>query len=228
MTGVVLHGACDMIRRLHEAGHKGVRVAVNISAQELSDETLLKRVRAIAQRHEVPISAPEVEITEGALIDNFAVASQIVGRLRDQGVTVALDDFGTGYSSLAYLRRLPIDKLKIDKSFVRDATHNAEARAVLETISHLAQRLKLQVVAEGIEDPQQSVLARLLGAGIGQGYLFHRPQPTPLCIDFLDANLGRPQTGELVSNLTSASSSAPDLHPVQGSDTADILARRAS
>ena len=193
LTSVVLEGACGMARQLHEAGHTGVRVAVNISANELSDETLPSKLLAVAQRNAVPMSALEVEITEGALIDNFAVASQIVGRLRDQGVTVALDDFGTGYSSLAYLRRLPIDKLKIDKSFVRDATHNAEARAVLETISHLAQRLRLQVVAEGIEDPQQKVLVHLLGAHIGQGYHFHRPQTPSLCMDFIDPNWSRQQ-----------------------------------
>jgi diguanylate cyclase (GGDEF)-like protein len=225
---VVLDGACDMIRRLHEVGHTGVRVAVNVSAQELSDEALVKRVRAIAHRHEVPLSALEVEITEGAIIHNFAVTSQIVGQLRDQGVTVALDDFGTGYSSLAYLRRLPIDKLKIDKSFVRDAAHNAEARAVLETISHLARRLNLQVVAEGIEDPQHALLTRLLGADIGQGYLFHHPQPASLCIDFLGANLGRPPTADPVSNLTSPWSWAADIHTDQGADRVVIRDARAS
>jgi diguanylate cyclase (GGDEF)-like protein len=228
LTGLVLEGACDMIRRIYQAGHKDVRVAVNISAQELSDETLLKRVRAIAQRNDVPMSALEIEITEGALIDNFAVASQIVGRLRDQGVTVALDDFGTGYSSLAYLCRLPIDKLKIDKSFVRDATDNAEARTVLETISHLAQRLSLQVVAEGIEDPQQSVLARLLGADIGQGYLFHHPQPPPLCLEFLDANLGRPQSENLAPSDSGVSSAAPDTEHADDSKEAQFSIRRAS
>lgn len=188
LTGVVLDGACGMIRRLYDAGHHDIRVALNLSAQELSDESVVGRINGYADRHGVPMSAFEVEITEGALIDNFAVASRVVGRLRDQGVSVALDDFGTGYSSLAYLRRLPIDKLKVDKSFMRDVVDSAEARAVFETISLLAQRLKLQIVAEGIEDLQQSIVVRMLGAHIGQGYLFHRPEPVTQCLEFIEAN----------------------------------------
>ena len=111
--------------------------------------------------------------------------SGVVSELRGLGITVALDDFGTGYSSLAYLRRLPLDKVKVDKAFVRDLATSPEARAVFETIVLLARRLDLAIVAEGIEDEAHADLVRVLGAELGQGYLYHRPAPLADVMDRL-------------------------------------------
>ena len=113
--------------------------------------------------------------TEHALIEDVQSNVQCLRRLRDMGLAIAIDDFGTGLSSLAYLKRLPIDKLKIDRSFVNDICATDEDRAIVRAVVSLSHALKLQVVAEGIENEAQLRHLRLLGVDHGQGYYFSRP-----------------------------------------------------
>jgi EAL domain-containing protein (putative c-di-GMP-specific phosphodiesterase class I) len=119
----------------------------------------------------------QIELTESVLMGDPERAIGQLQRLRALGVTIAVDDFGTGYSSLAYLRRLPIDVLKIDRSFVMDADRDEEDAQVVRTIIALGQSLKLTVVAEGVETEAQAELLRHAGCDLAQGYLYARPMP---------------------------------------------------
>jgi EAL domain-containing protein (putative c-di-GMP-specific phosphodiesterase class I) len=118
-----------------------------------------------------------MEITESALIDDPENAAATLTRLKDMGVTISLDDFGTGYSSLSYLKRFPIDILKIDRAFVRDIATDPDDAAIVTAIITMAQSLKLEVVAEGVETHQQLAFLRARGCHAAQGYLFGKPMP---------------------------------------------------
>jgi EAL domain-containing protein (putative c-di-GMP-specific phosphodiesterase class I) len=119
----------------------------------------------------------DLEITESLLMEDIEESIRKLGALREAGCNIALDDFGTGHSSLAYLSRLPIDAVKIDRSFIRAMTENADATSIVSTIISLAQALRHKVVAEGVETEEQARLLRLLRCDQMQGYLFSPPQP---------------------------------------------------
>jgi EAL domain-containing protein (putative c-di-GMP-specific phosphodiesterase class I) len=119
----------------------------------------------------------ELEITESVIMEDVKGNIASLQAIRDLGVTIAIDDFGTGFSSLAYLAKLPVDKLKIDRSFVIDMTAGPQGLALVSTIISLAHALKLKVVAEGVETEEQSHLLRLLGCEEMQGFLFSKPVP---------------------------------------------------
>ncbi|MDD5248066.1 MAG: EAL domain-containing protein [Rhodocyclaceae bacterium] len=152
-------------------------IAVNVSAKQLRQNTLVERIVATAERHGIPPSRLQVEVTESLVMADPKQASALLHRLREIGVTVAIDDFGTGYSSLSYLRRLPIDVIKIDRSFVMNADRVEEDAQIVRTIIALAQALKMTVVAEGVETEAQAALLRSLGCTAVQGYLYARPGP---------------------------------------------------
>ncbi|MDH2444088.1 bifunctional diguanylate cyclase/phosphodiesterase [Amnibacterium sp. CER49] len=163
-----------------------VGVAVNLSADALIDESLPQRISsALRGRHLAP-ERLEVEITEDLLIRDRVRAARVLTRLRGLGVRVALDDFGTGYSSLAYLRELPVDTIKLDRSFILPMVRDDRAAAVVATAIALAHRLELRVVAEGVED--QATLDALvrLGCDAAQGYHLHRPAPAAELVELLD------------------------------------------
>ena len=131
----------------------------------------------------------KLEITESYLIDNSDKAVKIMNRLRKLGVELSLDDFGTGYSSLSYLHRLPLNSLKIDRSFINRMTESGENGQIVRTIIEMAQNLKMKVIAEGIETAEQLAQLKGLDCGYGQGYFFSRPLDTELAADFIEGNL---------------------------------------
>jgi diguanylate cyclase (GGDEF)-like protein len=151
-------------------------VAVNLTAADLLDASLPERVRCLADAHGLPLSALELEITERLVLTDPESATDTLGRLRELGVAIAVDDYGTGFSSLSHLRDLPIDHLKIDRSFVSDLTNPRTAAIVGSTIE-LAHALGLRVVAEGVEDRLTLRLLGALGCDWVQGYLFTKPLP---------------------------------------------------
>jgi EAL domain-containing protein (putative c-di-GMP-specific phosphodiesterase class I) len=116
-----------------------------------------------------------IELTEGVVVGNISEIQYKFNRLKSMGVLIAIDDFGTGYSSLEYLRQLPIDYLKIDKSFVADLGHDDSAKVIIDTIISMAQHLNLQTVAEGVETEEQFAILKSIGCDLFQGYLFGRP-----------------------------------------------------
>ena len=135
-------------------------------------------IKSVLVETGLPPEQLKLEITETALMEDADDTIQLVHRLKDYGLKLVIDDFGTGYSSLSYLQRLPIDTLKVDRSFVSQITSQKEDnRNIVEAIISLAHRLKMIVVAEGVETPEQYAMLMSLGCEYGQGYLFSRPIP---------------------------------------------------
>jgi diguanylate cyclase (GGDEF)-like protein/PAS domain S-box-containing protein len=177
----VLDQACAQAAKWHREGFGFLRVAVNVSAVQFAQTDFVDRVRQTLMAHALSPAGLEIELTESLLMKNTADGAEKLTVLRDMGVTTAIDDFGTGYSSLAYLQKLPIDTLKIDRSFVceiRDAAPNSEyddRYAVIRAITSLAKSLRMKLIAEGVEtEVQRQFLARM-GCNLFQGYLFGRP-----------------------------------------------------
>jgi EAL domain-containing protein (putative c-di-GMP-specific phosphodiesterase class I)/GGDEF domain-containing protein len=170
----VMHAAARELRRWCDHGLR-LRVAINVSAQQMQQPDLARRLQRALRRHRAPASLMTCEITETAAMQDTGTAQQIFRELGAMGVNVSIDDFGTGYSSLAYLRKLPARELKIDRAFVSDLGHSDDARAVVDAVVRLAHALGLKVVAEGVETVQQQRLLVELGCDELQGYLLARP-----------------------------------------------------
>jgi EAL domain-containing protein (putative c-di-GMP-specific phosphodiesterase class I) len=149
-------------------------ISVNLSAYDLRDTDLPDVVSQALATNGVPAENLRIEITESSLMANPPRARDILGRLREQGVQIAIDDFGIGYSSLAYLKSLPVDELKIDRSFVREMATDAGSRAIVRAVIDLADVLGLRVVAEGVEDEATLAALAVLGCDVAQGYHFAR------------------------------------------------------
>lgn len=152
-----------------------LRVAVNVSPMQFLFDDVVGRVRSALDKSGLSPARLDIEITEGTLLAGGPAVIETLERLRQLGVGLALDDFGTGYSSLGYLANLPVDKLKIDQSFVRRINSDASVEAIVETVLHLCRRLGITVVAEGIETVEQREWLASRNCDIGQGYLFGRP-----------------------------------------------------
>jgi diguanylate cyclase (GGDEF)-like protein len=173
----VLRGACEQARRWRDQGMP-VRVAVNLSAVEFRQPDLPDQIRAVLDEVGLEPSLLELEITESAYMDQRAAGLEDeLRRVKDLGVVLAIDDFGTGYSSLAYLRWVPFDILKVDRSFVTNMGEDQRDEAIVRTIVALARNLDKTVVAEGVEKPHQLATLRRLGCHEAQGYLLGRPAP---------------------------------------------------
>ncbi|MDA8521588.1 EAL domain-containing protein [Acidovorax sp. NCPPB 4044] len=158
-------------------GLPGLPVSVNLSAAQLADPALVPDIRALLARHGMPAGSLELEITESQLMDNAGAAQRQLAALKALGVQLSIDDFGTGYSSLAYLKRFAIDKLKVDKSFIRDMRTSPADMAITRAIIALGHTLGLQVVAEGVEDAATLQVLDTLGCDEVQGYHFSRALP---------------------------------------------------
>jgi diguanylate cyclase (GGDEF)-like protein/PAS domain S-box-containing protein len=173
----VLQRCCETIRDWRAAGHAQMRIAANLSARQLRNGELVGKLARELERCGLPGSALELEVTESVLMDHEGRAREQLFALKDLGLTLAVDDFGTGYSSLSYLRRFPVDVLKIDRSFIKDLGKGADADALVRAIAGMAHALKLGIVAEGVETPEQAAFLTELGCESGQGWLFGRPAP---------------------------------------------------
>ena len=172
-----LHEACRQAREWVEAGLPLGTMAVNISAMEFRDENFLERVFAILENTGLDPRALELELTEGVLMKHAESTESVLKKLRARGVRVAVDDFGTGYSSLSYLRNFSIDALKIDQSFVRQITTAPDQTTIVTAIISMGRNLKLRVVAEGVETPEELAFLREHKCDEAQGYYFSRPVP---------------------------------------------------
>ena len=162
-----------------------IRVGVNISAEELASPVFLNYVFEFVAKTKLPAELLEIEITETALMKDVAVASRNLHKLRDLGATIAIDDFGTGHSSLAYLKSFPIDRLKIDQSFVKDAPDDKTDQEIIVSIVKLAHSLNMDVIAEGAEEKEHIDLLGALGCDEVQGYYVAKPMPADQFIEFV-------------------------------------------
>lgn len=173
----VLEEACRVMQRWSANGVGVPRVAVNVSADDINAADFAKNIHAMLNRYTLPPPSLELEITESSLFEISDENLEKLNSLRESGVSIAVDDFGTGYSSLSYLHRLPINVLKIDKSFVDRVDTDKTHEAVASTIVWLAGNFGLETVAEGIETEQQAEKLRSMRVTTGQGYLYARPMP---------------------------------------------------
>jgi EAL domain-containing protein (putative c-di-GMP-specific phosphodiesterase class I) len=172
----VLNTACKQTKTWHDAGLPEVRVAVNLSARQFRENIPQLVDQALAESG-LPPQFLELEITESVAMQHAESTEQTLLTLRDMGVRLSIDDFGTGYSSLSYLKRFPINKLKLDQSFVRDIISDPDDAAISMAIIALAHGLKLDVIAEGVETESQLSFLHDHGCDAIQGYLFSRPVP---------------------------------------------------
>jgi diguanylate cyclase (GGDEF)-like protein/PAS domain S-box-containing protein len=170
----VLDEACAQMKRWHDAGHP-LRVSVNVSAQQLRRKGFHEKLRDILVKHETSPRLLELEITESLIVEDSGEALKTLNLINQLGVRLAVDDFGTGYSGLAYLKRFPIDTVKIDQSFIRDVSDDPDDAAIVRAIVGMARSLKLSVVAEGVETAEQLAFLRSLGCDLVQGYFLGRP-----------------------------------------------------
>jgi diguanylate cyclase (GGDEF)-like protein/PAS domain S-box-containing protein len=171
----VLRTACRQVRALHDAGFAQMRVAVNLSARQFGHSELLASIEAALAEAGIAPYFLEIELTESLIMKDVDQAIGILKDLKRLGVTLSIDDFGTGYSSLAYLKRFPLDILKIDRSFVADVNADPDDAAIVASIISLAHNLRLKVIAEGVETREQLDYLRQLGCDQMQGYYFSRP-----------------------------------------------------
>lgn len=177
LGGWVLERAAQQLAQWQAAGVDNLYVAVNVSARQIKRSALLRQVEQVLQASGADAKRLEIEITEHTLVEDVNANVQTLTALRDKGMRIAVDDFGTGLSSLAYLRRLPIDKFKIDRSFVRELPQAGGDVAIVTAIISMAHALGLRVVAEGVETEAQRELLARLGCDFAQGYLFSEPMP---------------------------------------------------
>ena len=180
----VLHEACRQGAVWHSMGHR-IEISVNVSPRQLETDRLLEDVKDALGEADLDPRFLTVEITETAIMKNMADAVPRLAGLKALGVRIAVDDFGTGYSSLAYLQRLPVDTLKIDRSFVSSIAESPESVAMVGTLVQLGRTLGLQTLAEGIEDHDQCIQLQREECESGQGFLYARPIPADQVADFL-------------------------------------------
>lgn len=190
----VLKQACRQNKNWQERGYAPIQMAVNISARQLHDQDFAQTVIRILSESDLAPQYLELELTESSIMQNAEVAANVLSRLKSMGVNISIDDFGTGFSSLASLKRLPIDALKIDKSFVEDAPANADDSALVLAIITLAHNLRLKVIAEGVETDEQLRLLHLLHCDEIQGFLFSEPLTSDALVSLLDCHSERSNT----------------------------------
>jgi EAL domain-containing protein (putative c-di-GMP-specific phosphodiesterase class I) len=171
----ILHTACAQNKQWQDAGLPPVRVAVNLSATQFQQSGLVHSVRTALQASGLSPEYLELEITENIAVHNEESVIAVLEELRALGIQIAIDDFGTGYSSLSYLKRFPIDKLKIDQSFVRDYQPSTPDDGIIRAIIAMARSLNLKVVAEGVETLEQSDFLLANGCDEVQGYFYGKP-----------------------------------------------------
>jgi EAL domain-containing protein (putative c-di-GMP-specific phosphodiesterase class I) len=174
----VLDKACAQLKTWQgESATKDLMLAVNVSVKQFLQNDFVARVQKIVELHAINPSRLKLEITESLLLKNTENMIIRMNALKSLGIEFSLDDFGTGYSCFQYLKRLPISQIKVDQSFIRDIASNPSDAAIVRTIIAMAHNLKLEVIAEGVETPEQRQLLLDAGCQQFQGYLFGKPVP---------------------------------------------------
>ena len=181
----VIRRACAQLREWHDGGLPNLRMNVNISAPQLQQPNFGEMILDAVHDNRIAANMLQLEITESVAVQNIDVTMQVLREIRRQGVRIAIDDFGTGQSSLIYLKRFPIDTIKIDQAFVRDVTGEESAAAIVSYIINLAHMLRLEVIAEGVETEEQFAFLNAQGCDRMQGFLLGCPLPAAATYKFL-------------------------------------------
>lgn len=185
LGNIITDQSIAMIKDLNEIGFIGKKIAINLSARQFQDTTLVPFISQTLSKYDVDPSQVEFEITESISMSNMTNTLRILKELRELGVTIAIDDFGTGHSSLAYLKKFPINTLKIDKSFVMDIVDDEEDRVIAQTIISMAHSLGLKTVAEGVETQEHVDMLQNMECDILQGYFYSKPIAKDAFIEFI-------------------------------------------
>ncbi|HEX8155192.1 MAG TPA: EAL domain-containing protein [Thermoanaerobaculia bacterium] len=186
LTAWTLATACRQMKTWLDSGYELERVAVNISVKHLQHRSFMSSIRDALNAANLPHSALELEVTESVLIDDFDRSVDVLRRLTEEGVQVAIDDFGTGYSSLNYLQKMPVHALKIDRSFIHEAS-KGEGTGIVDLIAAVGRRLGLRVVAEGVETAEQLAFVETQGCDEAQGFFIASPMSAPAVEQYLRA-----------------------------------------
>jgi diguanylate cyclase (GGDEF)-like protein len=202
----VLREACRHAKAWQDAGLPPLRVSVNLSSRQFRSEGLFEVVSEALRSSGLAPQLLELELTESLLVENVEHAMGVMGRLKAIGTAISIDDFGTGYSSLGYLKRFPIDSLKIDKSFVRDIATSPKDAAIVKAISALARSLGIGLIAEGVEEAWQVEFLRARQCTEMQGYLFSRPLPADQVVEALRRSYVLPRTSSASASIHSGDS----------------------
>jgi EAL domain-containing protein (putative c-di-GMP-specific phosphodiesterase class I) len=181
----ILREACRQLCEWQKSGINDINMAVNLSSRQFKNADFLSTVERIIADSCIDARFLTLELTESLLIENIEEKIKLLKKLRTIGLRLSVDDFGTGYSSLNYLRKLPVNELKIDRSFIMEVSDRKDSRAIVATIVFLARRLKLSTVAEGIEKKEELDFLRKLGCGQYQGFYYSRPVPPHKIIQML-------------------------------------------
>ncbi|MEW6993221.1 EAL domain-containing protein [Colwelliaceae bacterium MEBiC 14330] len=195
----ILEQACLFAKHLVELGYIDIIVAVNVSPRQFTHPNFCSTVNKVLETVQLPAQNLELEITEGVFMHNEEHTLAVLNQLKSLGLHLSIDDFGTGYSSLSYLKRFPIDKLKIDQSFIRDCHQNDDDKAIVETIVSLGKSLHLSLIAEGVEEESHVDFLRDLGCEEIQGYWFSKPIRESDLVHFLAEKGGDIKIEPLVS-----------------------------
>jgi len=192
----VLRTACMQGQRWRDQGFAPIQIAVNISARQFHDQDFSQTVIRTLEETGLSPKCLELEVTESSIMQNAEFAAGMMSRLKGMGINISIDDFGTGFSSLASLKRLPIDALKIDKSFVREATSDPDDAALVMAIITLGHNLRLKVIAEGVETEDQLRFLQLLRCDEIQGYFFSKPLPAGTLATIFDPQINADYTDQ--------------------------------
>ena len=185
ISAFVFKNALNQLRVWREAGRNDLILSINISALQLRDANLVLDILAALRKANVPANALELEITETSIIESPESAIILLNELRSSGVTISMDDFGTGYTSLALVTDLPLDGVKIDRSFISQISKTKRNQSVVESIINMSQSLDLKVVGEGIETQEQLAILDHLGCDEIQGYYISKPIGADKVLEFL-------------------------------------------
>jgi len=173
----VIDQVCGRLSELKKRGREDTKIAVNLSAQQFTDKKLVEQISLMLNKHQIDGKNLELELTESMLVEDLDKISASLQEFRNLDISIAIDDFGTGYSSLKYLQKLPIDIIKIDRSFIQEFSENRNNKSIVNAIISLGQNLNLEVVAEGVEDGSVVEYLAAQGCDFIQGYHFYKPMP---------------------------------------------------
>jgi EAL domain-containing protein (putative c-di-GMP-specific phosphodiesterase class I) len=218
----VIEDACRQARAWRDKGLR-MRVAINLSAFQMRQDDLVERITAALHRHRIDPLLLTCEITESVAMEDTRATQMTFRRLGEAGVHLSIDDFGTGYSSLGYLRKLPAEELKIDRSFVMDIEASVDARAVVDAVIRLAHALGLKVVAEGVENERQRDILIGMGCDELQGYLFAKPMSARALLLWASDDEQR-QTAFKASLFSETQPMAANDNQLHGRETAPTVA----
>ncbi len=185
LSELIIEKACEAVIQMQQQGWK-IPVAINISSIHFKQQNFLESIQAILERYNMPANNFEIEVTERTVMNSANETVSKLVRLKQLGFKISIDDFGTGYSSLSYLVRFPLDCLKIDRSFIQHIGSLDEKQAVVDAIIQMSHRLKMKVVAEGVEQAQQVDILRKMNCDIIQGYYYSKPLPLNDLIEFME------------------------------------------